>query len=139
MPIDYRNYPDNWKELSRWIREDRAKGKCEDCGAPNGEYICRKQDDPYRWIDAELLTDTGGEGGIYEDYSMAVKVVLTVAHLWRKECTCDHKCGNPEHLKALCQRCHLVYDLPHHMRNAAETRRRKKEREQIPIPFEGNQ
>ena len=30
-----------------------------------------------------------------------------------------------EHLAALCQRCHLTYDMPHHQANARATRRRK--------------
>lgn len=48
-------------------------------------------------------------------------VILTVAHL-------DHDTTNsdPANLRALCQACHLGYDLTHHMRNAAETRRRKR-------------
>lgn len=40
MPIDYRRYPENWKETSRQIR-DRAGNRCELCGAPNHVYICR--------------------------------------------------------------------------------------------------
>ncbi len=48
------------------------------------------------------------------------KVVLTVAHL-------DHNPQNcaDENLKALCQRCHLRYDIEHHKRNSANTRHRK--------------
>jgi len=40
------------------------------------------------------------------------KVVLTVAHM-------DHdKSNNADgNLKALCQRCHLRHDLPHHINN----------------------
>lgn len=49
------------------------------------------------------------------------KIILTIAHM-------DHV---PEHvddsnLKALCQRCHLVYDAEHHAANARETRRARK-------------
>lgn len=48
------------------------------------------------------------------------KVVLTVAHL-------DHNPQNcaDENLKALCQRCHLRYDIEHHKKNSAETRYKK--------------
>ncbi len=51
------------------------------------------------------------------------RVVLTIAHL-------DHDVqnNNDENLKALCQRCHLGLDARQHARNAAITRRRKKER-----------
>lgn len=48
------------------------------------------------------------------------KVVLTVAHL-------DHNPQNcaDENLKALCQRCHLRYDIEHHKKNSANTRHKK--------------
>ena len=35
MPIDYRNYPADWRERSREIRFGRARGLCERCGAEN--------------------------------------------------------------------------------------------------------
>jgi len=50
-------------------------------------------------------------------------VVLTTAHL----CRCLPKCGEPSHLRALCQRCHLSIDNTSHRIRAAETRRRQKE------------
>lgn len=37
MPIDYREYPADWKQISRRIRYDRAKNRCEWCGAKNHE------------------------------------------------------------------------------------------------------
>lgn len=46
-------------------------------------------------------------------------VVLTVAHL----CLCEPLCAEPQHLKAMCNRCHLRTDQPLHQRHAAETRR----------------
>lgn len=48
------------------------------------------------------------------------KVVLTVAHL-------DHNPQNcaDENLRALCQRCHLRYDIDLHKRNSAQTRYNK--------------
>ena len=49
------------------------------------------------------------------------QVVLTVAHL----CDCDSPCVIPEHVKAMCQRCHLRVDVPLHRRHAGQTRRRK--------------
>jgi hypothetical protein len=104
MPFDRSRYPVNWREISRAVR-DRSGGICEahlviadyprlaPCQARNGE--------PH--------PITGS------------RVVLTVAHRWRGPCAeCDGlgvKCGNPDHLAALCQRCHLAYDLEHHIRN----------------------
>ena len=53
MPIDYREYPEDWPEISHRIRVNRAGNKCEGCGAENGK--------------AHPVTGS--------------KVVLTVAHL----------------------------------------------------------
>lgn len=36
MPIDYKQYPKNWKEISNQIRFVRAGGRCEWCGAEHG-------------------------------------------------------------------------------------------------------
>ena len=36
MPMDRRLYPDNWEGLSRWVRFERAGGRCEFCGAEHG-------------------------------------------------------------------------------------------------------
>jgi len=37
MPIDYKNYNDNFKWLSKQIRQVRAGNKCELCNATNGK------------------------------------------------------------------------------------------------------
>lgn len=114
MPIDYSRYPGNWKEISLAIRE-AAGQRCEWCGAENG------QPHPV----------TGS------------KVVLTVAHLG-----IDKPDGSPgdkhdkmdvrrENLAALCNRCHLAYDHPDHLRHAAETRRQRQiDAGQLVIPLE---
>jgi len=51
----------------------------------------------------------------------ASKVVLTTAHL-------DHDKDNNkfDNLAALCQRCHLRHDLPHHIQNRKYGRNWKK-------------
>jgi len=56
-------------------------------------------------------------------------VVLTVAHLNHQPEDCADV-----NLKAMCQRCHLRYDVPHHQRNAAATRRAAKGNREL---FEG--
>ncbi len=50
------------------------------------------------------------------------KVVLTVAHI-------DHDKSNNRfnNLKALCQKCHLNHDLPHHIKNRKYGRNWKKD------------
>lgn len=107
MPVDYSRYPDNWKAISEHIRFERAGNQCEWCGAENYK--------PH--------PETGS------------KVILTVAHLG-----IDHPDGTPgdkhdkmdvrpENLAALCQRCHLNYDIDEHIENRKRTlaeRKRKK-------------
>lgn len=37
MPMNPRDYPPTWRELSRRLRFERAGGKCEQCGAEHGQ------------------------------------------------------------------------------------------------------
>ena len=37
MPINYKDYHPKWKKISKFIRESRAKNKCEWCEAENGK------------------------------------------------------------------------------------------------------
>lgn len=129
MPIresEKARYPKNWKE----IRDEavrRAGHKCEFCGVKNYATI-KRIGETWRKLSAQEwdLVDSSVK---YGGHSMAsalkkfgfVKIVLTVAHL-------DHTPENcaPDNLKALCQKCHLSYDAQHHARNAAKTRRAKK-------------
>ena len=71
------------------------------------------------------------------------RVVLTVAHLGvaRPDGTAGDKHDKmdvrDENLAALCQRCHLRYDIREHMVNAAATRRRKREASGQMVMFDG--
>lgn len=104
MPMKKERYPPNWKEISLRIRE-RESQCCKFCGAENGKPNPR----------------TGS------------KVVLTVAHLGTDYL--DGAKGNKhdkmdvrdENLAALCNRCHLRYDMDEHVENARKTRIRKKQ------------
>jgi hypothetical protein len=115
MPIDYRNYPSNWKTEIRPAILDRAKNCCEFCNVPNGMLIIRGE-----WCGVECYQDFEN-GSIFnantsehigDDYvgevhpsNQLIKIVLTIAHL-------DHDINNNDNsnLKALCQRCHNRYD-----------------------------
>lgn len=117
MPIkDPTIYPPEWKAFSCYIRFERAENKCEcegECGRAHEWGICGIEN-----------------GSINERGSI---VVLTVAHLDADGdiCQCKaetgKKCAIAEHNKAMCQACHLLYDMPHHKRNAAETLKDKKD------------
>ena len=100
MPMQREKYPDDWEDISRRIRFERAEGKCECAGE------CGKHDANCGAINYQPHPVTGS------------KVVLTVAHLNHDPMDC---CD--ENLKAMCQRCHLNYDADLHRQNAAATRR----------------
>lgn len=131
--MDKSKYPPNWADISRAVRE-RAGQKCEACSVPNGAIICRSKSDKSRYIvwhgtSDEWLLD-GSDDFDRKDFDRrkTTRVVLTVHHVGAPHP--DGRAGDPrdkmdvrpENLKALCQRCHLLADLPHHIDNAKRTR-----------------
>lgn len=125
MPIRPENrhlYAKNWKEISKFIRFERAQGKCEFCGIANysiGHWVQGK------FITSDEAWDAMNNNGIdlYESVPQEkrfVKVVLTVAHLDQDPTNNDYS-----NLKALCQRCHLKHDQKQHIKTARKTRDRK--------------
>ena len=127
MPIKAENRhrcPPDWSEVSASIRFDRARGRCEcigECGTthPGGRCVGR-HGAPAWWHQS-------GQVHIFGRPSVP-QVVLTVAHL-------DHQPENchPLNLKAMCQRCHLLYDAGHHAETAAESRRGSPSPQQMEI------
>lgn len=106
-PSERARYPKDWKAISARIRE-RSGGQCEclgECGVR------------HRYQGAERCPEFNGLPAA----EFKGKVVFTTAHL-------NHtpEDNRPENLKAMCQRCHLLYDLPHHQKNARVTREAKK-------------
>jgi hypothetical protein len=77
---------------------ERAGNRCE--GTP--------QNPECRAVNGEPHPRTGG------------RVVLTIAHMdW------DETHADPERCRALCQRCHNMWDAPRRAVNASKTRHRK--------------
>ena len=110
----------------------RAKGRCEWCGAPNHKYIWRANGGV--WLDPRLgqWRDSRGDMVVYAPRKVREGyIVLTTAHL--NHDPADHEDDN--NLAALCQRCHLVYDGPHHRRTARL--RRDRETGQLRLELEG--
>ena len=96
-------YPKDWDVISKRIRFDRARGRCEctgECGLHVGRR-CHERD------------------GEYAEWARG-KVVLTTAH--RNHAPMDCRDTN---LLAMCQRCHLRYDSTYHATQSRYTRRRK--------------
>lgn len=107
MPIDYSKYPKDWRKIRVRILA-RAENQCEcvgECG------LHRTTPGPRRCCEVHHASARWAKG----------RIVLTIAHLDH-----DTQHNGPEHLKALCQRCHLRYDVGIHARNAAATRERKR-------------
>jgi hypothetical protein len=133
MPIresERARYPKDWSAISRRIRERSGQtcectGQCGSfhvggpCAAPNWQVVIRPAKQPERWTLHEhtgaCLVERCDQWG-----GKAVLIVLTVAHL--NHTPEDVSDGN---LVAMCQRCHLRMDSPHHQQNAANTRRTK--------------
>lgn len=119
MPIDYRNYPPTWKAIRAAILE-RAGHKCEVCGVPNHAVGIRDRQGVFHPL--EEINENGMDNLDLTPSARGITIVLTIAHLDH-----DPSSTDPARLKAMCQQCHLRYDARHHARNAAVTRRRKRE------------
>ena len=118
-------YPLDWPQISARIRFQTAGphgiGCCWHCARPHGRTVRCLPDG--RWLDPAHNTWRDGHGQAAPwpdivDYSRVrtTRVFLAAAHL-------DHDPANnrPRNLKALCQRCHLLLDRPHHRLQARLT------------------
>jgi hypothetical protein len=128
MPVDWSRYPPAWAtEVVPRIRA-RSGNRCEWCGLANGAYGYRDKGGGFHPLDGSHAQEVRAA----EEGWRTCKIVLTTAHLGA-----PHADGRPgdkhdkmdcrdENLAHLCQRCHLLYDLPEHVANARKTRNRKK-------------
>ncbi len=136
MPINYKNYPKNWKSEIRPAILERAQNKCEFCGVKN--YAVGVRNAKGDFYEIGLLEQRVNDGhyftrnGLREFYGLdlsqqkngklkTIKIVLTIAHI-------DHDIQNNdyENLKALCQKCHLHHDKDQHKESCRKTRNNKK-------------
>ena len=102
MPINYKDYPENWKWLSKQIIAD-AGNKCEMCYAPNGKVVWRYSNEyNHPWHDENDIFGNGRK----------VKIVLTVHHI-----DGDKMNNSKQNLICLCQKDHLRLDLCKHLAN----------------------
>jgi hypothetical protein len=108
MPINYQEYPPNWKEIRARILE-RDQNKCKFCDVPNNAFIYRPYKKRKEW---RLMPDGHEADAMVFDGIKFTKIVLTIAHLDHDKLNHDVK---DERLAALCQRCHLLYDLDRHI------------------------
>jgi hypothetical protein len=137
-PENKARYPADWKAVRERVRT-RAGDRCEWCGVPN-----------LAWVARELLSGTWLAAATRDD-ALRARVAVAVACYYRREscdlsrvvrvvCTTAHL-HDPDpanvaddNLAFLCQRCHNRHDAPMRARNAADTRRRKRDAKQPGIP-----
>lgn len=120
MPIDYKQYPSNWKEIRQRIlfRDNHC---CKFCKVPNYAIIYRPQKNSDKW---EYMPE-GSEADMIVEFDPTIKftkIILTIAHLDHDK---ENHTVNDERLAALCQRCHLLLDLPHHIHNRKVNKAKK--------------
>lgn len=122
MPFDRSRYPKDWKDITLRIKE-RDGWKCKFCGLRHGQL-------GYRTDSGQFVSATPWEA--YMRGKRLVRIILTTAHLGT-----PHKDGTPgdkhdkmdcrdENLAALCQKCHITFDIREHVVNASRTRERKR-------------
>ena len=132
MPIKPENaarYPADWPQIRERILQ-RARNRCEECGLYNHWWGWRDYAGKFNRVSKRPLIDAhpkndpprppftvASTGGTIK----IIEIVLTIAHLDHQPENC-----NPDNLRALCQRCHLAYDHPHHLQTAYATRREGK-------------
>jgi hypothetical protein len=118
-------YPPHWRKLSDQVRFERAGGKCQRCGRPHLARIRCLPDG--RWFDEKAATwrDRRGRPARWPDLMdvaqfRTTRTVLATAHL-------DSNPSNNrmKNLRALCQRCHILHDRPHHLAQRWITYRRR--------------
>jgi len=102
MPIDYKKYPITWKQLREKVLE-RAENKCEFCQVENYAVGVRSADGTFKPVETLLEMEN-----LFEGRDKVIQIVLTIAHLDHDE---ENHDININRLAALCQRCHLIYDI----------------------------
>ena len=103
-------YPIDWPQLSHWVRFIRARGHCEQCCRPHGNMILCVPDGCWRDPKSGIWRDGHGKATTFPNQvAHYTNVALAAAHL-------DHDPSNNRrsNLRALCQRCHMRHDRPHH-------------------------
>ena len=121
MPIDYKNYPSNWKTEIRPRILARANNCCETCAVKNQEWVWyHPSSDLPEMMDVKTQDKFdaahwygNSERTIGKTPRHGYLVCLTIAHIHDSD---PYNCDD-DNLKALCQTCHLRLDARHHVNN----------------------
>jgi hypothetical protein len=119
MPIMHEHrwlYPIDWPQLSRVIRFERAKGRCEHCQRPHGRLVIHLGDG--RWWDS---AEQHWRNGLGRRIRVAERNLVAVVRTTQVYIACAHLNHDPgdnafRNLAALCQRCHMLHDAIEHRR-----------------------
>lgn len=104
MPIDYKQYPVNWKDIIRPDILKRDGYKCVVCGVSNRALFVWDKGNRVI-LDDKFILD------YYKGLGMKVKkIVLSISHSCH-----DSMCTDYSHLSSKCQLHHLRFDLAHHI------------------------
>lgn len=116
-------YPIDWPQISRIVRFERARGRCEHCQRPHGRFVAQLAGSRGVWWDSEIRAWRDGRGrplrrppsfvGLDEIRMTRKPVYLATAHLDHDPTSSGPKWRN---LAALCQRCHMIHDAAEHRR-----------------------
>ena len=116
MPIDYTQYPPNWKSEIRPRILERDGNCCKFCGVENHAFGIRLESGKFLPLEGMELEAADADG------LKVIQIVLTVAHLQNP----DPMDCRDENLAALCQKCHIAYDTKTHAKNSKATREANK-------------
>jgi len=138
MPINYKEYPDNWKTEIRPAILKRANNCCEECGISNHSIIIRLPRNQWRYINSveydmirsKIVNSLYSKKGAIKKLGFT-EIVLTIAHMDHDKLNHD---VNLDRLKALCQKCHLKYDINHHTQNRKYGRNHKRDQTTLEFP-----
>lgn len=122
VSMDKAKYPKDWSDFSSRIRFERAGGQCECLGECGLHQAAATLFAPVR--EPRRCTERDGQ----EARWAKGLIMLTVAHLNAPggPCQCDPLCAIDSHVKAMCQRCHLKYDVDRHVKHRIEKRDAKR-------------
>lgn len=134
MPVNRDRYPADWEKISLDVKQSQ-NWRCKWCDVRHGAVGFREEDGRFRCV----RTNAQKKAAIANGRKL-ITIVLTTAHLGTPKADGtpgdkhDKMDVRKENLAALCQRCHLRFDIEEHKLNAARTRLEKKARKQPLLP-----
>jgi hypothetical protein len=127
MPVKKSDYPLDWLAITIAVK-DATGWCCEWCGAGHREVVHKSRTADtllvlHVWEEAlQEVVPTEQMPWARLKYHNLTRIILTTAHLDR-----NTKNNERSNLAALCQRCHLRYDIYQHIANRRYGRDHKRD------------